>query len=133
MKHVSIGLFAMILAAGCRHGGNSETSARLIGSWEETAEIGEPTPHAPGTGPSIEFRAGTYTRRYPAAGRSPMEGTWHVTSASAQSAELAMTLQIGGSEMPVDAQRIVFRDANHIEIRNALNGHGGTYHRVGTP
>ncbi len=132
MKYAMIGLVTLLFAAGCRHG-TSETSARLVGTWEETEEFGNSTPRTPGSAPTIEFRATTYARRYPASGGSPMEGSWHVTSVNGQNAELSFTMRMGGSEMPIDAQRVVFRDANHIELRNALNGHGGVYHRAGTP
>jgi len=104
---------------------------RLLGKWREELEFGGDPNRPVEKRPTLVFSKGTYVHTFPATSGAPMEGTWKVASAKGDELVLKQTLKLDAkTSFPVDDQKVLFKDADTFELRNAKNGHGGLYKRV---
>ncbi|MGC4118893.1 MAG: hypothetical protein QM765_30875 [Myxococcales bacterium] len=128
----AVAAFAVLLPLAAAFAAGAKTpEERLLGTWREEQEFGGDPNRPVEKRPFVEFKKGTYVHTYPATGGKPMEGKWSVASAKGDELVLKMTLQLDPkTAFPVDDQKIVFKDADTFEMRNAKNGHGGVYKRL---
>jgi hypothetical protein len=140
MRRLTVSVFMFtflpLLIASCgekRSAGDKKLAAAgqpLVGKWREVQEFGgSKRPVAEQT--VMILGKTSYTSIQPkSVGNPPMKGTWRVKDVKGKTLLIGLTLDLGGSPMPADDQRVKLVDKDTLEWRNAKNGHGGIYKRA---